>query len=114
MIEFIKTILISLTVVTLYIFGDCYVKKASELEKYTGWRLLLIGTTIYFVSGFGLFWIYRSFKFVTVGAIQSIGVIVLSAFASHVIFEEKINGWEITGLLLSVVSLVILLCNGKI
>jgi drug/metabolite transporter (DMT)-like permease len=114
MTALIKTILISIIMVVLLALGDYYVKKASMLKEYTGWHFLLLGTSSYFVSAFGLFWVYRSYKFVTVGAIQSFGIVVLSVLLSVFVFKEKMNGWEIFGLILGIISLAILLYNGKL
>jgi drug/metabolite transporter (DMT)-like permease len=114
MTALLKTILISIIMVVLLALGDYFVKKASLLKDYSGWHFLLIGTSSYFISAFGLFWVYRSYKFVTVGAIQSFGIVVLSVLLSVFVFKEKMNGWEVLGLILGVISLVILLYNGKI
>jgi drug/metabolite transporter (DMT)-like permease len=112
MTTLLKTILLSVTTLILFILGDYFIKKASLLKEYSGWRLLLLGTSIYFISALGLFWIYRSYKFLTVGAIQSIGFIILSTLISQFIFKEKINNWEIFGLILGFISLTILIKNG--
>ena len=114
MTTLLKTILISVITLILFILGDYYIKKASLLKEYSGLHFLLLGTTIYFISAFGLFWVYRSYKFLTVGAIQSFGFIILTTLVSQIIFKEKINSWEIFGLILGVFSLTILLYNGKL
>ena len=100
--------------VTVTIIGDYYVKKAAMLKDYTGYRILFIGAIIYFFSSFGWFWIYRYQKFLTVGAIHSFGIILLTVLFSIFVFKEKINGWEIFALVLGFISLIILIKNGNI
>jgi uncharacterized membrane protein len=93
------------------ILGDYFVKKSSIETGYSGWKLLVVGGLLYGVSAIGWFWVYRSAKVFTVGAIHSIGIIILTIFLSLVIFKEKINLMEIVGMLLGVISLIILLKN---
>jgi drug/metabolite transporter (DMT)-like permease len=114
MTNLIKIILLSFIMLVVTITGDYYVKKASIVKDYSDWRILLLGATIYFISAFGWFWIYRFQKFLTVGAIHSFGIIMLTVLFSIFVFKEKINGWEIFGLVLGAISLTILVYNGKL
>ena len=95
------------------ILGDYFVKKSSIEEGYSGWKLLVLGGLLYGVSAIGWFWVYRSVKVFTVGAIHSLGIIILTIFLSLVIFREKMNFIEIVGILLGVVSITILLKYGN-
>src|ERR1700760_1855341 len=109
----LKLIVYSLILLTTTIAGDFCIKKAATLKQFSGWPLLLAGGTINFACAIGWFWIYRTQKFLTVGAILSIGLLALSLLVSQVIFKEKINTREITGIVLGFISLVILLKNGN-
>ena len=110
----LKIILISSLLLTITITGDYFIKRASSLKEYEGWHLLFLGAFLNFAAATGWFWIYRSQKFLTVGAILSIGLITLSILVSQFIFKEKINNWEIFGLVLGFISLTILLKNGNL
>jgi uncharacterized membrane protein len=94
------------------ILGDYFVKKSSLEAGYSGWKLLILGGLLYGISALGWFWVYRVTKVFTVGAIHSLGIIILTIFLSLVIFREKINLMEIAGLLLGIISLTILLKSG--
>ena len=94
------------------ILGDYFVKKSSLEAGYSGWKLLILGGLLYGISALGWFWVYRVTKVFTVGAIHSLGIIILTIFLSLVIFREKINLLEIIGILLGIISLTILLKNG--
>jgi drug/metabolite transporter (DMT)-like permease len=109
-----KIILGSTILLIVTIAGDFCIKKAATLKQYTGWQLLLLGGVVNFACAIGWFWIYRSQKFLTVGAILSIGLLALSVLVSQVIFKEKINNWEIFGVVLGFISLAILLKNGNL
>ena len=114
MTSLLNIILLSLVMVIVTIIGDYFVKKAAMFKDYAGWHVLFIGAIIYFLSAFGLFWIYRYQKFLTVGAIHSFGIVLLTVLFSIFVFKEKINAWEIFGLILGVISLTILIKNGNI
>jgi drug/metabolite transporter (DMT)-like permease len=107
----LKTVLISIAMVIMGIIGDFFIKKASMFQSFTGWKLLVAGGLLYGLSAIGWFYVYRTTKVFTVGAIHSFGIIILSIILSLVIFKEKINSWEILGLLLGIISLSILLRN---
>lgn len=106
-----KTALISIAMVLMAIIGDYYIKKASMLSSFNGWKLLVLGGLLYGFSAIGWFYVYRTTKVFTVGAIHSFGIIIFSILLSLVIFKEKINGWEILGLVLGIISLGLLLKN---
>jgi uncharacterized membrane protein len=107
----LKTIIISIAMVLITIIGDYLIKKASMLQYLNGWKLLVLGGLLYGISAIGWFYVYRTTKVFTVGAIHSFGIIILTILLSVVIFKEKINSSEIMGLVLGIISLVILLKN---
>jgi uncharacterized membrane protein len=113
MSELLKTTVISFLMVILTIIGDYCIKKASMLPNFSGYKVFLLGGLLYGASAIGWFWVYRTTKFFTVGAIHSFGIIILTTVLSVAIFKEKINTWEILGLLLGTISLIILLRNGN-
>lgn len=113
MTEILKTTLISIVILVITIIGDYCIKKASILQNYSGWKLLLFGAFLYGISAIGWFWVYRTTKFFTVGAIHAYGIIILTILLSVIVFKEKINNWEILGLALGFASLAILLRNGN-
>lgn len=112
--QFLKIMLYSVVLLIATISGDFCIKKAATLRQYSGWHLLLAGGMINFVCAIGWFWIYRSQKFLTVGGILSIGLLALSVLVSQLIFKEKINNREISGIVLGFISLTLLLKNGNL
>jgi drug/metabolite transporter (DMT)-like permease len=111
--EILQTLLIGFAAASLTIWGDFLIKKASLMDGFSGWRILLFGGIVYGFSALGWFFIFRTNKFFTVGAISSFGIIILSILLSLFVFDEKINRWEVVGLVLGIISLVILIANGK-
>jgi drug/metabolite transporter (DMT)-like permease len=100
--------------VIMTIAGDFFIKKASLLKDYSGWKLLLLGALFYGFSAIGWFWVYRTTKYFTVGAIHSFGTIILTIFIAILFFKEKINIWEGLGILFGIISLVLLMKNENI
>lgn len=98
--------------IILSVAGDYLIKKSSLLGGVFGWKHLAAGCMVYGISAVGWFWVYRYAKIFTVGAFYSLGVIAVSIILSLVVFKEKINSWEIFGLVLGTVACVILLKNG--
>lgn len=107
----LKTMIISIAMVLITIIGDYLIKKASMLQSFNGWKMLVLGGFLYGISAIGWFYVYRTTKVFTVGAIHSFGIIILTILLSLIIFKEKINGSEIVGILLGILSLGILLRN---
>jgi drug/metabolite transporter (DMT)-like permease len=109
----IKLLAVSFMMVMVTIIGDYYVKKASMEKIFAGWQQLLLGGLLYGVSAIGWFYVYRHTKVFTVGAIHSFGIIIFTILLSVIIFKEKINSWEIFGIILGFVSLTVLIKYGN-
>lgn len=72
-----KTAVISIAMIIITILGDYFIKKASLLQYFTGWKLLLFGGFLYGLTAIGSFYVYRTTKVFTVGAIHSFGIIII-------------------------------------
>ena len=111
--EILKTLFVSFLMVIITIIGDYFIKKASLLQGLSGWKLILLGGLLYGISAIGWFWVYRTTKFFTVGAIHSFGIIIFTVLISLLIFKERINFWEAIGMTLGTIALIILIKNGN-
>lgn len=107
-----KILFVGVAMIVITIIGDYFVKRASMIAEPNVFRFLSMGAVIYFVSAFGWFYVYKYAKFLTVGAIHSFGIVVMTVFISMSVFKEEINSQEIVALILGVISIAILVKNG--
>jgi drug/metabolite transporter (DMT)-like permease len=97
---------ILLTVVT--VIADVMIKHASLQQAFSGWKLLLIGGVIYGLTALGWFFAMRKIKLSTLGVLYAVGCVVLLTLVSVFYFKEKISSFEIFGIGLAILSLIIL------
>jgi drug/metabolite transporter (DMT)-like permease len=94
--------------IVLTVFADWLIKKASMASSFLSWKFLLFGSIIYGLTGIGWFFVMRSIKLSTLGAIYGVGCILLLVLLSVLYFKESINNWEIFGIILAIISIAIL------
>jgi len=70
--------------------------------------MLILGAVIYGLTAFGWFFLMRRIKLSTLGVLYAVGGVVLLTLISVFYFKEKINPFEITGILLAIISLILL------
>ena len=90
------------------VLGDVLIKNASLQNAFSGWKMLLLGAIIYALTAFGWFFVMRKVKFSTLGVLYGVSCIVILTFVSVFYFKEKVNPFEMLGIALAVISLVIL------
>jgi small multidrug resistance pump len=89
-------------------FADIIIKHASAQESFSNWKLLLLGSLIYGLTGFGWFFAMRHAKLSTLGAMFAVTGVLLLSLVSVFYFKEKISNLEILGIIMAIGSLVIL------
>ena len=104
LIALLLTIGLSLFSVT----GDFLIKNASLQKAFSGWKLLLLGSIVYALSGTGWFFIFRRFKLSTAGVIFSVVLIIFMTLLSVFYFKEKISTWEVVAIVMAIISMGIL------
>jgi drug/metabolite transporter (DMT)-like permease len=97
---------IGLSIVT--VFGDAVVKNASLQDAFSGWKMLVLGALIYGITAFGWFFVMRKIKLSTLGALYAVSCVIFLVLVSVFYFKEKINLFEIFGIILAIISLLIL------
>lgn len=90
------------------VFADLLIKQASLKSLFSGWKSLLLGCTIYALTGVGWFFLMRKIKLSTLGVWYSISIVLLLTLTSVFFFKEKINSLEILGIILAIISLIIM------
>lgn len=96
---------IFLSIVT--VVADIFVKKASlEVSIWNKW--LIFGVIIYGLTAFGWVYVMRNIKLSVAGIIYGVSCIILLVLVSVFIFNEKINYFEIIGIIMGICSILIL------
>ncbi|CCH51118.1 hypothetical protein BN8_00026 [Fibrisoma limi BUZ 3] len=104
-----KWLLLLVVLELISLLADYLIKKASLQPGLSGWKALLMGGIVYGSTALGWFYMMRSYKLFTIGALHSVGVIALSVLLSLIVFKEKMSMGEFVGLGLGLASIVLLL-----
>ncbi len=102
------TLLIGIGLSAITVLADAFIKHASLQNAFSGWRMLILGAVIYGLTAFGWFFVMRKNKLFTLGVLYGVGCIVLLTLVSVFYFKEKINSFEIFGIALAIISIIIL------
>ncbi len=100
-------ILIAISLSTITVISDAFVKKASlQHSVWNHW--LVIGAVIYAATAIGWVYVMKSVKLSTLGVIYGITCITLLTAISVLVFHEKITALEIVGIFMGIGSIILL------
>jgi drug/metabolite transporter (DMT)-like permease len=106
-----KTIALLVTIAfsVIGVLGDYFLKLASAREQplRTGWFYL--GFVLYASTAFGWVFVMSRLKLATIGVLYSVCLVLLLTAVGVVLFRESLNYFEVIGIVLAVVSLVLLM-----
>jgi drug/metabolite transporter (DMT)-like permease len=71
-------------------------------------RWFILGFMIYALTAFGWFYVMKNIKLATLGVFYAISTIIFLVLVGIFYFRESLNVYEIIGIGLAIVSLVIL------
>ena len=107
----IKTIAVLVTIAfsVIGVLGDYFLKLASAREQplRTGW--FYIGFALYASTAFGWVFVMKHLKLATISVLYSVSLVLLLTAIGVVLFRESLNYFEVIGIALAVVSLVLLM-----
>ena len=90
------------------ILGDYFLKLASASSDSLKSKWFYIGFALYASTAFGWVFVMKHLKLATIGVVYSISMVVLLTAVGITFFQEPLNYYEIAGLILAVVSLILL------
>ena len=93
----------------LGVVGDYFLKVASNAEQPFRTLAFYVGFSVYGSTAFGWLYVMRHLKLATISTVYSISIILLLTTVGVVFFQEKLNGYEVLGILLALASLVLLI-----
>jgi drug/metabolite transporter (DMT)-like permease len=106
-----RTIAVLVTIVfsVIGVLGDYFLKLASAREQplRTGWFYL--GFVFYASTAFGWVFVMKHLKLATISVLYSVSLVLLLTAIGVVLFRESLNHFEVIGIVLAVVSLVLLI-----
>ena len=100
---FLSAILLSL----FTSLGDYFIKKASQ-QKFSWLFLLILGSIIYASTALGWFFILKKMKLSSMAVVYSTSLVLFSVLIGVFCFKEKLNYFEISGIIMAVLSMALL------
>ena len=102
-------VLVTIAFSVIGVLGDYFLKVASGREHplRTGWFYL--GFALYASTAFGWVFVMRYLKLGTISVIYSVCMVLFLTAVGVIVFRETLNAYEIAGLVLAIVSLVLLM-----
>jgi drug/metabolite transporter (DMT)-like permease len=106
-----KTIAVLVTIAfsVVGVLGDYFLKLASAREQSlrTGWFYL--GFALYASTAFGWVFVMKHLKLGTISVLYCVSLVLLLTGIGVVLFRESLNYFEVIGIVLAVVSLLLLM-----
>src|SRR6266478_8543166 len=102
-------VLVTIAFSVIGVLGDYFLKVASAREQplRTGWFYL--GFALYASTAFGWVFVMRHLKLATISVLYSVSMVLLLTAIGVVLFQESLNYFEVIGIVLAVISLVLLM-----
>lgn len=89
------------------VLGDSFLK-ISGSGKSVDIKLFIIGFVIYALTAFGWFFVIKYNKLSTLGVFYAISTIIFLLIVGVFYFKESLNSYEIIGIVLAIISLILL------
>ena len=102
-------VLVTVVFSVVGVVGDYFLKLASARERplWTSWFYL--GFALYASTAFGWVFVMKHLKLATISVLYSVSLVLLLTTIGVVFFRESLNYFEVIGIVLAVVSLVLLM-----
>jgi drug/metabolite transporter (DMT)-like permease len=90
------------------IVGDYFLKRASGQPNPLWTRSFLAGLVLYSSTAFAWVYVMRHLKLATIGVIYSVCMILMLTGMGVLFFEEKLNAYEVIGIILAIAAILLL------
>lgn len=90
------------------VVGDFFIKLASRESRPMVSSLFLIGVLIYALSAFGWVFVMQHVKLSTLGVFYALTTVLLLVFLGVIYFGERLEKYEIIGVVLGIISIILL------
>ena len=106
-----RTIAVLVTIVfsVIGVLGDYFLKLASAREQPLRAISFYLGFALYASTAFGWVFVMKHLKLATISVLYSVSLVLLLTAIGVVLFRESLNYFEVIGIVLAVISLVLLM-----
>ena len=106
-----KTLAVVVTIAfsVIGVLGDYFLKLASAREEPLRASTFYLGFVLYASTAFGWVFVMKYLKLATISVLYSFSLVLLITAMGVVLFRESLNYFEVLGIVLAVVSLVLLM-----
>ena len=102
-------VLITIAFSVIGVLGDYFLKLASAREQPLRTSWFYLGFALYASTAFGWVFVMKHLKLATISVLYSISLVLLLTAIGVVLFQESLNYFEVIGIVLAVMSLVLLM-----
>ena len=102
-------VLVTLVFSVIGVLGDYFLKLASAREQPLRAISFYLGFTLYASTAFGWVFVMKHLKLATISVLYSVSLVLLLTAIGVVLFREPLNYFEVIGIVLAVISLVLLM-----
>jgi len=102
-------LLVTIAFSVVGVLGDYFLKLSSASEQPLRTRWFYVGFAVYASTAFGWVFVMRHLKLATISVVYSISMVLLLTAVGVVLFGESLNRYELAGIALAMVSLVLLM-----
>src|SRR5215831_19805518 len=102
-------VLVTITFSVIGVLGDYFLKLASAREQPLRATSFYVGFVLYASTAFGWVFVMSRLKLATISVLYSVLLVLLLTGIGVVLFRESLNYFEMIGIVLAVVSLVLLM-----
>jgi multidrug transporter EmrE-like cation transporter len=103
-ISLVATIVLAL----IGVVGDYFIKISTGGKKFVDPKWFIIGFSIYALTAFGWVFVMKYIKLSTLGVFYAVSTIFFLTIVSVVYFNEKLNFYELIGIIMAIASIILL------
>ena len=102
-------VLVTIAFSVIGVLGDYFLKLASARDQPLWTTSFCLGFGLYASTAFGWVFVMKHLKLATISVLYSVCLVLLLTGTGVVLFRESLNYFEVIGIVLAVVSLVLLM-----
>lgn len=90
------------------VVADFFIKVSGNGSKFIDLKWFIIGALLYVSTTFGWFYVMKHMKLSSLGVVYGLITILLLVFVGVFFFHEKLNVYEIIGIITAIISVILL------
>jgi drug/metabolite transporter (DMT)-like permease len=102
-------VLVTIAFSIIGVLGDYFLKLASAREQPLRSTSFFLGFVLYASTAFGWVFVMKNLKLATISLLYSVSLVLLLTGLGVVLFRESLSYFEMIGIALAVISLVLLM-----